>query len=80
MLSCACVQEIDGLVEEEKGSGSLGTTKKGIGPTYSAKVVIAAVKVVVVAVVVAAKGIVVAAVTSSAGVVVKLRFGIVWWW
>ena len=33
-------QEIDGLVEKEKAKSksSLGTTKKGIGPTYSAKV------------------------------------------
>lgn len=32
-------QEIDGLVEKEKAKSksSLGTTKKGIGPTYSAK-------------------------------------------
>lgn len=30
-------QEIDGLVEGSKGSGSLGTTKKGIGPTYASK-------------------------------------------
>ena len=30
-------QEIDGLIEAEKGKGSLGTTRKGIGPTYSAK-------------------------------------------
>jgi len=30
-------QEIDGLVEGHKGRGSLGTTKKGIGPTYSSK-------------------------------------------
>lgn len=30
-------QEIDGLVEGSKGKGSLGTTKKGIGPTYSSK-------------------------------------------
>ena len=49
-------QEVDGLIEQEKGQSrsviidcglqystphdhySLGTTKKGIGPTYSAKV------------------------------------------
>lgn len=31
-------QEIDGIVEGSKGSGSLGTTKKGIGPTYASKV------------------------------------------
>lgn len=30
-------QEVDGLQEKEKGVRSLGTTKKGIGPTYSAK-------------------------------------------
>ena len=32
-------QEIDGLLEQEKAEtkSSLGTTKKGIGPTYSAK-------------------------------------------
>jgi adenylosuccinate synthase len=30
-------QEIDGLVEGAKGKDSLGTTKKGIGPTYSSK-------------------------------------------
>lgn len=30
-------QEIDGLVEGQKGKDSLGTTKKGIGPTYSSK-------------------------------------------
>lgn len=30
-------QEIDGLVEGHKGKESLGTTKKGIGPTYSSK-------------------------------------------
>lgn len=30
-------QEIDGLVEGSKGKDSLGTTKKGIGPTYSSK-------------------------------------------
>lgn len=30
-------QEIDGLVESHKGKDSLGTTKKGIGPTYSSK-------------------------------------------
>ena len=30
-------QNIDGIQEAEKGKGSLGTTKKGIGPTYSAK-------------------------------------------
>ena len=32
-------QQIDGLIEQEKGKASLGTTKKGIGPTYAAKVV-----------------------------------------
>ena len=31
-------QEVDALIEKDKGKGSLGTTKKGIGPTYSAKV------------------------------------------
>jgi adenylosuccinate synthase len=28
---------VDGLQELEKGKKSLGTTKKGIGPTYSSK-------------------------------------------
>ncbi|XP_050354479.1 adenylosuccinate synthetase [Nymphalis io] len=30
-------QLVDGLQEAEKGKNSLGTTKKGIGPTYSSK-------------------------------------------
>lgn len=30
-------QQVDGLQEQEKGKQSLGTTKKGIGPTYSSK-------------------------------------------
>ncbi|XP_075678212.1 adenylosuccinate synthetase [Dermatophagoides pteronyssinus] len=30
-------QEVDGLIEKAKGNKSLGTTKKGIGPTYSTK-------------------------------------------
>uniref|UniRef100_F6QF37 Adenylosuccinate synthetase n=2 Tax=Ciona intestinalis TaxID=7719 RepID=F6QF37_CIOIN len=30
-------QKIDGLLEAMKGHGKLGTTKKGIGPTYSSK-------------------------------------------
>ncbi|XP_041969934.1 adenylosuccinate synthetase [Aricia agestis] len=30
-------QQVDGLQEAEKGQNSLGTTKKGIGPTYSSK-------------------------------------------
>ncbi|XP_063231514.1 adenylosuccinate synthetase [Bacillus rossius redtenbacheri] len=30
-------QQVDGLQELEKGQKSLGTTKKGIGPTYSSK-------------------------------------------
>lgn len=30
-------QEIDGIEEVEKGGSSIGTTRKGIGPTYSAK-------------------------------------------
>lgn len=30
-------QEMDGLQEEEKGGKSIGTTKKGIGPTYASK-------------------------------------------
>ncbi len=32
-------QEVDGLIEAEKAKrqSSIGTTKKGIGPTYSAK-------------------------------------------
>ncbi|XP_053211407.1 adenylosuccinate synthetase-like [Panonychus citri] len=31
-------QSVDGLQEKEKGKKSLGTTRKGIGPTYSTKV------------------------------------------
>jgi adenylosuccinate synthase len=31
------LQQVDGLQEQEKGKKSLGTTKKGIGPTYSSK-------------------------------------------
>lgn len=31
------LQKVDGLQELEKGSKSLGTTKKGIGPSYSSK-------------------------------------------
>ncbi|XP_033631755.1 adenylosuccinate synthetase isozyme 1-like [Asterias rubens] len=30
-------QSVDGLQEKEKGKKSIGTTKKGIGPTYSSK-------------------------------------------
>lgn len=30
-------QKVDGMQEVEKGTQSLGTTKKGIGPTYSSK-------------------------------------------
>lgn len=30
-------QQVDGLQEQEKGNQSLGTTKRGIGPTYSCK-------------------------------------------
>ena len=30
-------QLIDGFLEEEKGKSSIGTTKKGIGPTYASK-------------------------------------------
>lgn len=30
-------QQVDGMQELEKGKKSLGTTKKGIGPTYSSK-------------------------------------------
>ena len=30
-------QSIDGLEEVELGKGSIGTTRKGIGPTYSTK-------------------------------------------
>lgn len=30
-------QSVDGLQEAEKGTQSLGTTKKGIGPAYSSK-------------------------------------------
>lgn len=30
-------QQVDGLQEQEKGKQSLGTTKRGIGPTYSSK-------------------------------------------
>eukprot|EP00753_Platysulcus_tardus_P000057 PLAT10057.1.p2 GENE.PLAT10057.1~~PLAT10057.1.p2 ORF type:complete len:453 (+),score=209.97 PLAT10057.1:142-1359(+) len=31
-------QAIDGLREEERGSGGIGTTKRGIGPTYASKI------------------------------------------
>nr|CAD7595429.1 unnamed protein product [Timema genevievae] len=31
------IEQVDGLQELEKGQKSLGTTKKGIGPTYSSK-------------------------------------------
>ena len=31
------LKQADGLQEQEKGGKSLGTTKKGIGPTYSSK-------------------------------------------
>eukprot|EP00118_Oscarella_pearsei_P003055 m.12728 g.12728 ORF g.12728 m.12728 type:complete len:488 (+) comp24254_c0_seq1:1224-2687(+) len=31
------LQEVDGLLEQEKGKDSLGTTRKGIGPAYAAK-------------------------------------------
>lgn len=34
-LTC---KDIDALEEIEKGGSSIGTTKKGIGPTYAAKV------------------------------------------
>jgi adenylosuccinate synthase len=37
-------QTVDGLIEKEKGKKSLGTTKKGIGPAYSTKVVILLIK------------------------------------
>jgi adenylosuccinate synthase len=30
-------QTVDGLIEQEKGKKSLGTTKKGIGPAYASK-------------------------------------------
>ncbi|XP_065883297.1 adenylosuccinate synthetase isozyme 2-like [Dysidea avara] len=30
-------QAVDGLLEQEKGQSSIGTTKKGIGPAYTAK-------------------------------------------
>ena len=30
-------QQVDGYQEAQKGNQSLGTTKKGIGPTYSTK-------------------------------------------
>jgi len=30
-------QAVDGMKEAERGSGSLGTTRKGIGPAYSSK-------------------------------------------
>jgi len=30
---------VDGMQEIEKGRESIGTTKKGIGPTYSTKVI-----------------------------------------
>lgn len=36
-LRFASVLQMDGLQEAEKGKNSLGTTKKGIGPTYSSK-------------------------------------------
>jgi adenylosuccinate synthase len=35
--NCIFQQQADGLQEQEKGGKSLGTTKKGIGPTYSSK-------------------------------------------
>ncbi|XP_064489951.1 adenylosuccinate synthetase-like [Ornithodoros turicata] len=31
-------QAVDGMQEQEKGTKSIGTTKKGIGPTYASKV------------------------------------------
>jgi adenylosuccinate synthase len=37
MGSMCTLQQVDGLQELEKGKKSLGTTKKGIGPTYSSK-------------------------------------------
>lgn len=33
-------QAVDGFQEQAKGNKSLGTTKKGIGPTYSTKVIV----------------------------------------
>lgn len=36
-LMISYLQQVDGLQEQEKGSKSLGTTKKGIGPSYSSK-------------------------------------------
>lgn len=30
-------QAVDGMKEDERGSDKIGTTKKGIGPTYSSK-------------------------------------------
>lgn len=36
-FTCLTFQEADGMQEREKGGKSLGTTKKGIGPTYSSK-------------------------------------------
>jgi len=32
------LQDVDGLSEAEAGSGSIGTTKKGIGPSYMSKI------------------------------------------
>ena len=31
-------QTVDGMTEARRGSGQIGTTRKGIGPTYSSKV------------------------------------------
>ncbi len=30
-----CHKQVDGLEEQELGDNSIGTTKRGIGPTYS---------------------------------------------
>lgn len=38
MINFDALQEIDGIIEVEKGKSGLGTTRKGIGPTYAAKV------------------------------------------
>ena len=36
-LNLALHQKVDGLSEEELGSNSIGTTRRGIGPAYSCK-------------------------------------------
>lgn len=39
-------QEMDGLCEAQKGKNSIGTTKKGIGPTYSDKMLRTGIRVI----------------------------------